>query len=482
MSGNPSLIRTELVQGPPGPASTVAGPTGPQGPAGDGLTSFTVGRGFAPTRLASITTADATPTNFDASSSNTAKINQPENSSATYVGTVVARVRATGKSWKAFFQKEFTRLSAAPTADGLVVILPFASNDAGLSALDNAIDMVASGTAGDVVPRWTGLASTQIDVAVAVTQTGVSSPTAPTITGPAPSITSFAPTFTPSTGGDVDVTGTDFVNGIEFTVDGGTTWIAATWHSGTSITCALPAHAVGSVTFTVRNPDQQTDSASYTYQDGFVWNWPSGVTHAYDWVDDSTVTAASGLGTGITDLVGSANLTAASGHEFGYSASYLVNGHNFAAQVANATEIAGTIAAMNNYTIVARVKIVDPSGENPVVAFATYAPEDGFNNAHIHHYHGAFDNVGSDTLTAGELVTLAWRRTGDTLEKYVDDVLVATTTGVNTSATGTAMHVLHDGAVGHGKAWIAALAIADSSLSGSAMTSLHTQMVARTAP
>src|SRR5207244_13161604 len=88
-------------------------------------------------------------------------------------------------------------------------------------------------------------------------------PTAPTITG-------VAPTNGSTTGGTViTITGTNLAPGATVTL-GGTDVPAVTVVSATTITATTPAHAAGAVNVVVTNPDRQ----SVTLVNGFTYLAP----------------------------------------------------------------------------------------------------------------------------------------------------------------------------------------------------------------
>ena len=84
---------------------------------------------------------------------------------------------------------------------------------------------------------------------------------------PPPTITSVAPDRGPFSGGtSVTINGTNFVNGASVTV-GGVAATNVTFNGSTMITATTPAHAVGTATIVVTNPDQQigTLTNGFTY-------------------------------------------------------------------------------------------------------------------------------------------------------------------------------------------------------------------------
>lgn len=88
---------------------------------------------------------------------------------------------------------------------------------------------------------------------------------------PAPTVTSV----TPSTGGTVgntaitDLAGTGFQSGATVTF-GGAAATSVVFVSSIKLTCTTPAHAAGTVSIAVTNPDAQTASlvGGFTYSDG----------------------------------------------------------------------------------------------------------------------------------------------------------------------------------------------------------------------
>src|SRR5207244_892898 len=88
-----------------------------------------------------------------------------------------------------------------------------------------------------------------------------------TYLGPAPTVSSVAPTSGPSTGGTaVTITGTSFATGATVTV-GGSAATGVTVVNSTTITATTPAHAAGAVSVTVTNADAQsgTLASGFTY-------------------------------------------------------------------------------------------------------------------------------------------------------------------------------------------------------------------------
>ncbi|MEO8503908.1 MAG: zinc-dependent metalloprotease family protein [Acidobacteriota bacterium] len=84
---------------------------------------------------------------------------------------------------------------------------------------------------------------------------------------PPPSLLSLLPISGTIAGGtSVALTGTDFVNGATV-LFGASAATSVTFNSGTSLTVSTPAHAAGTVSVTVTNPDTQTSTlnSAYTY-------------------------------------------------------------------------------------------------------------------------------------------------------------------------------------------------------------------------
>lgn len=81
-----------------------------------------------------------------------------------------------------------------------------------------------------------------------------------------PSVTGFTPKSGPPAGGTVvAITGTNFQNGAAVAF-GNLPAVSTTVNSATSISAIAPAHAAGTVTVTVTNPDGQTATAgTYAY-------------------------------------------------------------------------------------------------------------------------------------------------------------------------------------------------------------------------
>tara|TARA_R110002072_G_scaffold276051_1_gene437383 strand:- start:111990 stop:116984 length:4995 start_codon:yes stop_codon:yes gene_type:complete len=125
---------------------------------------------------------------------------------------------------------------------------------------------------------------------------------------PNPTITSLSPSNGVYTGGDlITVTGTNFVSGA--TVDlGGSACTPVTFVSSTSLTCTTTAHAAGSVTATVTNPDAQTG----TLASAFTFDPPPTVTSV-------TNSAGTNLGGTLVTITGTAFVSGAT-VDFGGSA------------------------------------------------------------------------------------------------------------------------------------------------------------------
>ena len=93
-----------------------------------------------------------------------------------------------------------------------------------------------------------------------------------TYLGPAPTVSSVAPTSGPSTGGTaVTITGTSFATGATVTV-GGSAATGVTVVNSTTITATTPAHAAGAVSVTVTNTDGQSGTlpSAFTYTGGAI--------------------------------------------------------------------------------------------------------------------------------------------------------------------------------------------------------------------
>lgn len=251
--------------------------TGPQGPVGQGLTNFTVGTAQAPTRLVAGTTANATPLTISLIDEVGSELNQPANSSAEYIGTVIARKRSTGARWKGYFVTSYARVSSTPTRDVAVVIAPDAGNPSSLSGLDAAaIDIVPNGTAGNMRAVVTGLSGTQLDWVVNVTQTSIASPSAPVVASP--TVTSVSPNHGAQAGGDsVSIFGTNFTSDCTDIQFGGGAAVAIAYQSPTQIDCDTPAHSgAGAVLVFVHDVVTGADSGAtgngtFSYDAGGGW-------------------------------------------------------------------------------------------------------------------------------------------------------------------------------------------------------------------
>jgi IPT/TIG domain-containing protein len=87
------------------------------------------------------------------------------------------------------------------------------------------------------------------------------------VQAPPPTISSINPATGATGGGNiVTITGTNFANGatVKF---GSTSALGVSVNGTTSITATAPAHAAGSVTVTVTNPDGQSGTTNYVYAD-----------------------------------------------------------------------------------------------------------------------------------------------------------------------------------------------------------------------
>jgi hypothetical protein len=83
----------------------------------------------------------------------------------------------------------------------------------------------------------------------------------------APVIVELAPNFgTPDGGAEVAIIGTNFDEDAEVDFDG-TPATSVTWITALLLIVVTPSHAAGAVTVTVTNPDTQSDTASFTYQE-----------------------------------------------------------------------------------------------------------------------------------------------------------------------------------------------------------------------
>lgn len=133
----------------------------------------------------------------------------------------------------------------------------------------------ASPVPGTVNPAGTQItcttpahASGTVDVTVTNPDTSAVTATAAFTYGGAPSIIPpVSPTKGRAQGGTiVTITGTGFVNGEDLSVSfGGTASPSVTFVSSTQLTCRTPAHAVGTHSITVTNPDGQQGFASGAY-------------------------------------------------------------------------------------------------------------------------------------------------------------------------------------------------------------------------
>jgi len=98
------------------------------------------------------------------------------------------------------------------------------------------------------------------------------SDTTPVVPGPA--LTLIAPTSGATAGGtSVTLTGTGFVNGATV-LFGAVPAASITFNSATSLTAVSPAHAAGTVSVTITNPDTQSSTlgSAFTYVPGFFFS------------------------------------------------------------------------------------------------------------------------------------------------------------------------------------------------------------------
>lgn len=88
------------------------------------------------------------------------------------------------------------------------------------------------------------------------------------VTAAAPSITSFTPAGAPVTGGTVVlITGSGFQNDLVVKF-GAVNAVSTIFHSSSSLSAFTPAHAAGTVTITVTNPDGQSATAATPFTFG----------------------------------------------------------------------------------------------------------------------------------------------------------------------------------------------------------------------
>jgi len=124
-----------------------------------------------------------------------------------------------------------------------------------------------------------------------------------TVTAPSPSVTSVSPTHGP-VGTLVTITGMNFVAGagVWFGANAAT---QVTWNDATSLIATAPAHAVGSVEVTVKNPDAQQASlsAAFLYEDDPQAPLLQTVTPTFGSVEGGMVVTVTGSNlAGVSDI------------------------------------------------------------------------------------------------------------------------------------------------------------------------------------